>query len=387
MKLLIIGGTGILSTAVVKEAIDKGIDVTMVNRGHNKAFINAKAELIIGDVRNNPDDIKRKLKNRHFDTVIDFLIWNKEQLDLSLSLFSDITEQYIFISSAQAYNTSIKGILTEESSKCQPLWKYSINKCKAEEYLKEYCLEHKINYTIIRPGVNYGSTRIPYGMFPMIGYHWTLVERIKAGKIIPTWNHGENRLNLTRVEDLAQGTIGLVGNKNAYNEDFNVVGDNVYSWKDVLTTLGEILGVKVNTIDLPVDYYASELDGDEKEGLLGGRALDLICSNKKLKEAYPEFHAKYDLKNGLQMTLQAYMDNNYYQGIDYTYEGKTDRIINKYLKTSKKHGEIIQRFINYPIGKKSIHNWITYGESYYAKEYAIKFCIKILKKLLKIVRL
>ena len=115
MNLLIIGGTGILSTAVVTEAINKGIDVTMINRGYNKKFINPRAELIIGDVRNNPSEIKDKLKNRHFDAIIDFIVWTKEHLELSLSLFSKISDQYVFISSAQAYNTSVKGILTEES--------------------------------------------------------------------------------------------------------------------------------------------------------------------------------------------------------------------------------------------------------------------------------
>ena len=118
MNLLIIGGTGILSTAVVTEAINKGIDVTMINRGYNKKFINPRAELIIGDVRNNPSEIKDKLKNRHFDAIIDFIVWTKEHLELSLSLFSKISDQYVFISSAQAYNTSVKGIL---NNTCLPI--------------------------------------------------------------------------------------------------------------------------------------------------------------------------------------------------------------------------------------------------------------------------
>ena len=218
MKLLIIGGTGILSTAVVSEAIEQGIDVTVINRGKNKRFNNPKAETIIADVRNNPAEVEKLLAGRYFDAVIDFIIWTEEQLKLSLSLFSKLASQYIFISSAQAYNTSIKGVLNEDSEMCQPLWKYSINKHKAEEFLRHYSKKNGINYTIIRPGVNYGSTRIPYGLFPAIGSHWTFVERIKAGKYIPTWNGGNNRLNLTRVEDFAFGLVGLVGNPAAYNE-------------------------------------------------------------------------------------------------------------------------------------------------------------------------
>lgn len=378
MKLLVIGGTGILSTAVVDEAVLQGMEVTMINRGSRKNLINDKAELIVGDVRNSPETIKEKLRGRHFDTVIDFLVWTKTQLQLSLSLFSDVADQYIFISSAQAYNTSIKGILTEESEMCQPLWKYSVDKCDAENYLIEFCKKNNVNYTIVRPGVNYGATRVPYGMFPAIGKHWTFVERIKAGKYIPTWNNGQNRLNLTRVEDLATGTLGLVGNKNAYNEDFNVVGDNVYSWMEVLQVMGNIIGKEVKTIDLPVDYYASELEGDEKEGLLGGRSQDLICSNDKLKSVYPSFTTKYNLEEGLRMTLDAYRNNKYFDGIDYNYEGVIDRIINKYRGKQNKNIEK-QTFVQYSLDglDSAKYSFIFYFMGYYCNYSFMKIVRKV----------
>ena len=354
MKLLIIGGSGMLSSAVVDEAIKQGINVTMVNRGHRKSFINTKAELVIGDVRNNPQIILNKLGERHYDAVIDFIVWNKDQLSLSLDLFSGLADQYIFISSAQAYNTNHKGILTEESPMVQPLWKYSINKYEAEQYLIEFCTANNRNYTIIRPGVNYGSTRIPYGIFPSLGMHWTFVERIKAGKIIPTWNRGENRLNLTRVEDLALGVVGLVGNKKAFNEDFNVVGDYIYSWKEVLLTLGKLIGKDVETIDVPVDFYASYLIGDEKEALLGGRAHDLVCSNEKLKKVVPSFQTRYSLEEGMRMTLDSYEKNNFYHGIDYNYEGITDRMLNDYRKNKSYNKQNFNNYFHDDIVKNSI---------------------------------
>jgi nucleoside-diphosphate-sugar epimerase len=187
----------------------------------------------------------------------------------------------------------------------------------------------------VRPGVNYGSTRIPYGMCPVLGKHWTFIERIKAGKPIITWNQGHNKLNLTRVEDYAAGMVALIGNPKAYNEAFNVVGDNVYTWKDVLSVMGEILGCDVKTIDIPVVFYANELDGDERESLLGGRACNLVCSNEKMKRLNPEFKSKYSLEEGIRMTLKFYQDNNYYHGIDYVWDGECDRIINKYANSKK----------------------------------------------------
>ena len=334
MKVLIIGGTGILSTAVVDECVARGYEVTMVNRGSRVEFINKGAKLIKCDFKNKAE-VESLLRGKHFDTAIDFLIWNKEHLSYSLSVIGHIADQYIYISSAQAYNTSNKGILTESSELIQPLWGYSVNKVMSEEFLKEYSKREDINYTIVRPGVNYGSTRIPYGMFPNLGQHWTFVERIKAGKPIITWNQGQNKLNLTRVEDFAAGMVRLIGNPKAYNEIFNVVGDNVYTWKDVLSVLGGILGCDVKTIDLPTDFYANELDGDERESLLGGRACDLVCSNEKMKRLNPEFKTKYSIEEGIRMTLKFYQDNNYYHGIDYVWDGECDRIINKYTNSKK----------------------------------------------------
>ena len=368
MNLLIIGGSGILSSAVVDEAIKQGINVAMVNRGQRQNFINPNAELITGDVRKEPQAIIKKIENRYFDAVIDFIVWNKEQLSASLSLFSNLAEQYIFISSAQAYNTSLKGILTENSEMVQPLWRYSIDKYDAEQFLIEYCKINKKHFTIIRPGVNYGPTRVPYGVFPSIGKHWTFVERIKAGKIIPTWNNGENKLNLTQVEDFALGTVGLVGNKKAYNEAFNVVGDYVYTWREVLLVLGQLIGKEVKTIDVPVEFYASYLSEDEKESLLGGRSQDLVCSNDKLRKVVPSFHSRYDLENGLRKTLEAYVRNNYYLGIDYFYEGVTDRMLNDYRKFSQFNR---QRFVNYFHGDL-MKNYIRYLFAYYKDTRLVK---------------
>lgn len=331
-KILIIGGSGILSSAVVDACIEKGYDVTMMNRGNNSAYTNHNAKLIICDARNE-DDVRRKTKDLHFDVVIDFIVYNLEQLKRSLSLFGHIANQYIFISSAQVYNTSIQKEHTESDETPQKLWKYSVNKDICEHYLREYCASEHIDYTIIRPGVNYDNRRIPYGMYPPIGMHWTMVARILAGKPIITWNNGDNKLNLTRVEDFAHGVVGLLGNKKAYNESFNVVGDFVYTWKQVLEVLGKLLNVDIKTVDIPVEVYAQELIGEDREMLLGGRACDLVCSNAKLKSLVPDYHSTIDLEEGMRMTLDWYRANDFYHGFDYVWDAEQDRIISKYKRT------------------------------------------------------
>lgn len=378
MKVLVVGGTGILSTAVVEEAINKGFSLTMINRGRNSAMINKKAELLVGDI-NNTEQIETLLKNKHFDIVIDFLVWGKEQLSRSLSLFSSICDRYVFISSAQAYNTSVEGILSENSEMVQPLWEYSIHKFEAEQFLIDYCKNRKLKYTIIRPGVNYGDTRIPYGMYPAMGMHWTMIERIKSGKPIITWNNGLNKLNITHVDDFAKGVVGLLGNPNADNEVFNVVGDFVHTWKDVLTVVEKLTGYKVNTIDIPVTFYANELVGDTKESLLGGRSKDLVCSNEKLKKAVPGFCSDISLEEGVKRTLDFYQTHNYYRGFDYYYDGLCDYIIEKYCKTYGNKLVCSLRFINY--GKKKgtalIADYLKYKKAFLKDSILIKVINKL----------
>ena len=380
MKVLIIGGTGILSSAVVGECINKGYDVTMINRGKNTLFINPKATLIKCDIYDT-NAVRKNLDGKHYDSVIDFLVRTKKEIEYSISLFGNIADQYIFISSAQAYNTSIKGVLTEQSELTQSLWAYSVNKVICEKYVEKKCKELNRFYTIIRPGVNYGNTRIPYGMFPFIGSHWTMVSRIKAGKPIITWNKGQNRLNLTRVEDFAEGSVGLIGNPKAYNDVFNVVGDYVYSWQEVLDTLGQLIGCEVETIEIPVEFYANELDGDTREGLLGGRANDLVCSNEKMKSVVPYYKTRFTLEDGLRQTLDFYQNNDFYMGFDYNWDGETDRVIKNYLESINKDFRPFVKFVNYENKGIIDDNYRQYKNGYYKNNKKNEFKRIIYSKL------
>lgn len=386
MKILIIGGSGILSSAVVDACIAKGYDVTMLNRGTNNQYINKNAKLIICDVRDEKK-VKVKMQGLFFDVVIDFIVYNLEQLKQSPNLFGNLSNQYIFISSAQVYNTSIQKIHEETDETIQPLWQYSVNKDICEKFLRSYSETHSINYTIVRPGVNYDNRRIPYGMYPPIGMHWTIVERIKAGKPIITWNNGSNRLNLTRVEDFAFGLLSLLGDKRAHNETFNVVGDYVYSWLEVLETLGELLNTEVHTIDIPVDFYAKYLNKEEREMLVGGRALDLVCSNVKLKDICHGFSTEYNLKKGLLMTLEWYKNNNYYLGIDYRWDAECDRIIKRYANGYRggyrdySHKDFLDRLYNCCVYNLEYYKDNENAIAFYFWKFVRKLVVKPLKKL------
>ena len=386
MKILIIGGTGTLSSPIVDECICRGYEVTMINRGKRNHFINPKAELIKCDI-NNEEKLKTVVNGRTFDCCIDFLVFNEKQLEKSLRCFTEAgdVKQYIFISSAQVYNTSNKGIMEEDSSELiQPLWSYSINKARCEQFLKDYCNTKKINYTIIRPGVTYGDTRIPYGMDPIRGKHWTIIERIKAGKPIITWNNGENKLNLTHVDDFAKGAVGLIGNEAAYNETFNIVGDYIYSWKEVLNTISDIIGLEIKTVDIPIDFYALELNEYVRGRLKGGRALDLCCSNAKLKRVVPDFKTTITLEDGIKRTLHFYKNNDYYNGFDYVWDAECDRILSRY-NTSSNEQKTQLHYIQY--NKTNLRESIINRCDYYNEFYKGSIKGRLLKKIRKILSL
>lgn len=375
MKILIIGGTGVLSSAVVKEALRKNHDIYMINRGNNMKQIPSNAVLYKADYHDS-DKVKTFLKDKTFDVVIDFLCYNKEQIKYSLDLFGNITKQYIFISSCAVYNTKECSFCTEESPKVLDIWQYSVEKVECENLLISECKTKGINYTIIRPGVTYGDTRIPYGISPKYGYHWTLIARILNNKPIITWNNGINKCNIMHVDDFAVGLVGLFGNPKAINEAFNVCGDETPSWNDVLDCISSILNKQIIRFNISPELYAKEIPG-KKDEIIGGRSIDAINSNKKIKEAVPEFKCSITLKEGIQRTINAYKAQSYQKGIDWEFDAQTDRIIAKYSKGKKYNTS----FVNYLHGSP-----IKCKELYYKGYYSRNILFRIFRKIFKILK-
>lgn len=372
MKILLIGGTGVLSSTVTKEALKHGMEVTMINRGHRMSRIPKGVSLIKADKRDR-GTIEKTLGTQRFDAVIDFLCYTREELEYSFNLYSDYTEQYFFISSCAVYKTAEGESHDEDAPKVKPEWSYSVRKWECEQLLMRLAKEKVINYTVVRPAVTYDDTRIPYGISPQYGYHWTLAARILAGKPIITWNKGMNYCCMMRVEDFAVGVVGLVGNPRAFNEAFNICGDETPTFKDVLNAVSDYLNCPVKTIDIPADYYAKELP--ERAGeILGGRAVSGVSSNKKIKEAVPEFKQTIGIKEGIRMTLDAYKAQNYQHGIDWKFDGRTDRIVYK-------GGGGKFKFTDY-LGNADFSDKMTY----YTWRYTPNWVWKSLSGLLSIVR-
>jgi NAD-dependent epimerase/dehydratase len=382
-KLLVIGGTGVLSSAVVAEAMRHDFEITMINRGHNRKRIPNGIQLIIADKSNIPY-IEEQLKGQSFDAVIDFLCFNAQELEKSFRFYSCYTKQYFFISSACVYNNSIPGVYDEEHPKVQKLWNYSVNKWKSEKKLLEMAHGTDINYTIIRPMLTYDDTRIPYGITPWYGFHWTLVARILANKPIITWNEGKNRCNMMRVEDFAIGLVGLIGNSKAYNEAFNICGDETPTFKEVMDIVGQVIGHPVRYIDIKPEFYAQE-DPAHKGELLGGRALDTVIDNSKIKRVVPYFEQRISLEEGIKRTLKAYKAQNYEKGIEWKYDANVDRIIRKWCKQRHIECELDSLgFVDY-LHSATWKDRLTYTLQFYADNFFIKSMGRLKVKLSRFV--
>lgn len=362
LTLLVVGGTGVLSTAVVQEALRQDISVSMINRGNRPDRIPAGVELIRSDIRDS-EQIKQLLGGQHFNAVIDFLCYDQQQIAHSLGLFQHHTDQYVFISSACVYDTSLSGLKSEDAPKGFKAWNYSTDKWACEQYLIQKATEQEIHYTIIRPCITYDDTRIPYGIMPGYGYHWTLAARILNEKPVITWDGGSARWNMMRVEDFAVGVVGLIGNPAAYGQAFNICGDEPTSWNEVLDTLGKILEKKVIKLDVTPEQLKLYCPG--REGEIAGRAADAIIDNRKIKQVVPAFKQAISLEEGIRKTLDAYKSQHYQKGIDWRFDALWDYIVRKevgwynLLRKEFKSG-----FIDY-LKTATIKDWLIYNRGYW----------------------
>lgn len=370
-NILIVGGTGVLSYAIVNEAVKQGMSVTCINRGKSKEQeIPPNVNVIHADYRNSAQ-IERVLEGYYYDAIIDVLCYTEKDIDYSISLFKDKCSQYIFMSSCAVYNK--RGgdfVCDEESELINPLWDYSINKVKCEQRLIFLASKHKFNYTIIRPAITYGNTRIPYGITPPYGYHGTLIQRIMNHKPILLWDEGQTYTTITRVEDFAIGVVGILGNEKSYGQSYNIVGDEKIKWIEVLQLLGTLLHKEIKLFNVSKEILAKEMPHRKGE-ILGGRGINLLIDNSKIKSVVPGMGTHIPLKEGLKMTVDYYMNHNYLKGIDYSFDGNWDRIIMKYDKN-----RIYKlSFVDY-LKKNSIYDKVSYFEGKYSTNMFVKSLFK-----------
>ena len=325
MKILMIGGTGIISTAVTERLAVQGQDLYLLNRSGYKVFEAKGVKFLRGDI-NDEEGIRSLLEQHEFDVVIDWIAFSPEQVQRDIRLFTGKTCQYIFISSASAYQRPAKNYLvTEDTPLENPFWEYSRNKIACEKLLLEAYNKDGFPLTIVRPSLTYGDTQIPY-VLTSWSKSWSLIDRLRQGKRIIVPGDGTSLWVNTHNTDFAKGIIGLMGQEKAIGEAFHITSDEVLTWDEILNQIAEVIGVEPKPVHISSEFIIAFMP-DHIGGLTGDKSTSVVFDNSKLKSLVPDFKATMSFREGIARTI-AYMEAHHeLQVVDEEYETALDRII------------------------------------------------------------
>jgi Nucleoside-diphosphate-sugar epimerases len=327
MKVLFIGGTGNISSAVSRLSIDRGIELYHLNRGIRKANIPG-VNTIIGDITD-PNTLPAELFGRHWDAVVNWIAFTEKDIVRDIELFQGKTGQYIFISSASVYQSPPSHpFITESTPLYNPYWDYARNKIKCEETLVHAYQATNFPMTIVRPSYTY-DTVIPVAIGGFQEY--TIVDRIKKGQKMIVHGDGTSLWTNTHSEDFAKGFIGLLGNPAAIGHAFHITSDEVLTWNQIYTLLADAVGQPANIVHIPSDFIC-RMDPSFTGNLLGDKAVSVIFDNSKIKSFVPGFQATIPFHEGIRRTLAWFDANPEYKIINENTNQTMDNIIQTYEK-------------------------------------------------------
>jgi len=335
MKALFIGGTGTISMAITRSlATNPDWDLYLINRGNRMDEIPEGVNVIKADI-NDEADVIAKLDGMKFDCVCDFIGFVPEQLQRDYRIFKDKTAQFMYISSASAYNKPCSNfVITEGTALANPYWEYSRNKIKCERFLMDMYEQNGFPVTIVRPSHTYDNRSIPMGVHGNMG-SWQLVKRMIAGKPVIIHGDGTSLWTMTYNEDFAKGFIGLMGNKHAIGEAFQITSDESLTWNQIYQSVADALGVELNAYYVPSEYLAQTSDYDFRGSLLGDKANSVVFDNSKIKSIVPDFVCTVRFDQGVRKVIENVMAHPEFQTEDPEFDAYCDRVIEA-LENAKK---------------------------------------------------
>ena len=306
MKALFIGGTGQISTAIVKRLAEDPLwEVWLLNRGSRKEVVPEGVHQIIADI-NDEDDVREKIKDLYFDTVCEWIGFTVDHVERDYRLFRGKTRQYIYTSSASAYHKPAAGyIITEGTTLANPHWQYSRDKIACEDFLMKKYREEGFPVTIVRPSHTYDERHIPLGVHGKKGF-WQVIRRMQEGKPVIIQGDGTSLWTVTFNKDFAIGYTGLMGNRHAIGEAFQITGDETLTWNQIYATIADALGVELKAYHVSSEFLAAvgdPLGYDFEGGLIGDKAVSVVFDNSKLKRAVPDMRTTVPYHKGVRIAL------------------------------------------------------------------------------------
>jgi len=324
MKILFIGGTGTISSACSQLAVERGMELYLLNRGQTtKRPVPAGAHVLRGDIRD-LSSARSTLQDHTFDVVVDWIAFTPDHVETDLELFRGRTEQYIFISSASAYQTPPASVpITESTPLDNPVWLYSRNKIACEERLLRAYREEKFPMTIVRPSHTYDRT-----MSPLDG-GYTMIDRMRKGQRVIVHGDGTSLWTLTHHKDFAKGLVGLLGHRRAIGDVFHITSDEVLTWDQIYTLMAHAAGVEPKLVHVPSDLIAA-YDKAWGDGLLGDKAHCMIFDNTKIKRLVPDFSATIPFAHGAKEIMAWFDADPARRVVNAAFNQTVDRILAAY---------------------------------------------------------
>lgn len=306
MRALFIGGTGTISTAIVRQLTSMSSwEVWLLNRGNRSDVVPENVHQIIADI-NDEAAVAEKIKDLTFDVVCEFIGFHVEDVERDYRLFKDKTKQYIYISSASAYHKPAASyIITEGTTLANPHWQYSRDKIASEDFLMRKYREEGFPVTIVRPSHTYDERNIPLGVHGKNGF-WQVIKRMIDGKPVIIQGDGTSLWTLTFNTDFAVGYISLMGNRHAIGEAFQITGDETLTWNQIYETIADALDVKLKAYHVASEYLAAagEKYGYDFEGsLIGDKSVSVVFDNSKLKRLAPDMRTQVRFDQGVRIAL------------------------------------------------------------------------------------
>ena len=326
MKILLIGGTGTISMAITKLLAKQGHELYLLNRGNRNSDLPENVKIITADISEESATAK-KLEGMEFDCVGEFIGFVPAQVERDYRLFAGKTKQYIYISSASAYQKPPRGyVITEETPLENPYWEYSRNKKACEEFLFAKYRESGFPVTVVRPSHTYDERSVPLGVHGD-GGSWQVVKRIKDGKPVIIHGDGTSLWTITHNSDFAKAYVGLIGNPKAIGEAFHITTDESLSWNEIYKAIADTLGVPLKAYYVSSQMLTDMGPYDFTGSLIGDKANSVVFDNSKVKSVVPEFRAIVKARDGIRNTVKYVLAHPEYQREDPAFDAWCDRVI------------------------------------------------------------
>ena len=328
MRILIIGGTGTISSAITRQLAASGQDLWLLNRGTRKQEVPAGVKQIVADI-SNEEEVERLLGDVQFDAVCEFIGFVPEQVERDIRLFKGRTRQYVYISSASAYNKPASNhVINEGTTLANPYWEYSRNKIACEELLMKEYRENAFPVTIVRPSHTYCERSVPVSVHGPKG-SWQVLKRMIDGKPVVVQGDGSSLWTLTWNEDFARGFIGLLGNPKAIGEAFQIMSDESLTWNQVYKCVADALGVAFHPYYVSSEFLAAVApkEYDFTGNLLGDKSVTVVFDCSKLKRVVPGFQATTRFHEGVRRCVDYLLSHPELQVEDEEFDAWCDQVI------------------------------------------------------------